>query len=678
MSVERIRNIAFIGQSGAGKTSLVERLLFETGDITSQGELARGTTVTDFDPQSIAYQHSVEATPVNLSWHDTQLNIIDTPGLGDLLGRSISVFPAIESVALVTEPHAGVGNTAEQLFNTAKSKQKCRLIVVNKIDAEDAASALPALMDQLQASFGAKCLPINLPDPSGHQVVDCYFKPDYDSDTLFSSVEEAHDQLVDQVVEVDEELMELYLEQGQALKPEQLHDAFEAVLREDHLIPVCFVSARTGAGLNELLHILSELMPTPLEGNPPQFYQGEKAVSLSQEEGAHAVGHVFKVSVDPYMGRVAFIRVFQGEINAESMLFIGSEKKAFKVGHLYRIQGKQRSEISKAVSGDICAIAKVDELDFDCVVHDSHDEDGLHLTTMDMPAPMFSLAVSPARRGDEQKLSEVLKKLCAEDPSLRLRHRVRQNETLLTGVGEFHLKIVLEKALQLYKLEIDTTEPSIDYRETITGAAEAVHRHKKQTGGAGQFGEVHLRVRALGRGEGFRFVNKVVGGAIPTSFIPAVEKGIRQILDEGAIAGFPLQDIEVEVFDGKHHSVDSKEIAFVTAGRKAFLEAIDKAGPIILEPIVDMQIQVPSEFIGDITGDLSGHRGMVTDSLPQPSGLVVIQAKAPLSELQDYARRMKSMTRGEGSFSMSLSHFETVPMQVQKGLVKAHDHPVSA
>lgn len=378
------------------------------------------------------------------------------------------------------------------------------------------------------------------------------------------------------------------------------------------------------------------------------------------------MAHVFKVSVDPYLGKLAYIRIFQGEINAGSQLYIGESNKAFKVGHLYQLQGKKRIEISSAKVGDYCVLAKVDELNFDSVIHDSHDEDGITMRTLEFPEPMYSLAIRPTKRGDEQKLSEVLQKIVAEDPTLRLEHRTRTNETLLSGQGEFHLKIALEKMESLYKLHVATSQPSIEYFETITQPAEGHYRHKKQSGGAGQFGEVQLRVRPLEPGTGFSFVNKVVGGAIPTALIPAVEKGIRQALDEGAISGNPIRDIEVTVYDGKYHSVDSKEIAFVIAGKKAFLDAVNSANPIVLEPIVDLSLTIPTPTVGDVTGDLAGNRGVIMGTHVVPNNFTSLQARAPLNELQDYSQRLRAITGGEGSFTMTLSHYEPAPPVIQK------------
>ncbi|HDY8226422.1 TPA: elongation factor G [Vibrio vulnificus] len=664
MPINKIRNIAFVGQSGSGKTTLIEKLLFACDATTHLGSIEKGDTVTDFDDQSIQYQHSIEATPVALSWQKHRLNIIDTPGLSELLGRSLSVFPAVETSVLVLDPQMPLTQVTDKLFQFAQQQEKCQMIIINKLDNHG--NQLEKLLDEIQDHFGSNCLPINLPSADGNEVVDCFFEPQHQQATLLSSVEAAHETLIDQVVEVDEELMELYLEQGSELTPAQLHDPFEEALRTGHVVPICFASAQTGAGIELLLRTLAELMPMPNEGNPPLLQKNGKMIKVNCDTLEHAVAHVYKISVDPYMGKLAYLRVFQGEINAGSQLYVGESNKAFKVGHLYQLQGKQRTEISRALAGDFCVLAKVDELEFDSIVHDSHDEDNVSLKTLHFPQPMYSLSLKPTKRGDEQKLGEVLNRIVSEDPSLRLEHRARTNETILSGQGEFHLKIALEKMASVYKLEVDTEQPSVEYFETITKPAEGQYRHKKQSGGAGQFGEVHLSVKPLERGAGFQFVNKVVGGAIPTSLIPAVEKGIHQALEEGAISNNPIRDIEVTVHDGKYHSVDSKEIAFVIAGKKAFLDAVKKADPIVLEPIVQLELTIPTNNVGDVTGDLSGNRGLIEGTEPQANNLTLIKGKSPLNELQDYARKLRALTGGEGSFNMSLSHYEPAPPAVQK------------
>ncbi|MDN3682887.1 elongation factor G [Vibrio tapetis subsp. quintayensis] len=668
MPINHIRNIAFVGQSGVGKTTLIEKLLFESHATNQLGCVEKGNTTTDFDPQSIQYHHSIEATPVALSWNQKRLNIIDTPGLPELLGRTFSVLPAVETSALVLDANTPINQVSDRIFAFAKQQQKCQMVIINKVDLNP--DKIAEFLETLVTHFGDHCLPINLPSADGKDIVDCYFEPQYQTQTLVEDVLGVHERLIDQVIEVDEALMEVYLEQGSELLPNQLHDPFEEALRIGHIIPICFVSSETGVGVELLLKTLAEIMPRPFEGNPPLLEKNGKQIRVDCETLSHAVGHVYKVSVDPYMGKLAYVRMFQGELNTSSQLYIGDSNKAFKVGHIYQLQGKKRIEIANAKSGDFCVLAKVDDLVFDSVIHDSHDEDGVTMKTLNFPQSMYSVVVKPKKRGDEQKLSEVLQRVASEDPSLRIEHRTRSNETLLSGQGEFHLKVALEKMATVFQLDVETSQPSVEYFETITKSAQAQYRHKKQSGGAGQFGEVQLEVKPLERGAGFRFVNKVVGGAIPTSLIPAVEKGIRQALEEGAISGNPIRDLEVTVFDGKYHSVDSKEIAFVIAGKKAFLQAVSDASPIVLEPIVQMDLHVPMEAVGDVTGDLSGNRGLIEGTQAEPNDFILLKAKSPINELQDYARRLRALTGGQGSFSMSLSHYEPAPPSVQKRVCK--------
>lgn len=438
MPINKIRNIAFVGQTGTGKTTLIEKLLHTCQATRTLGKVEKGDTITDFDAQSIQYQHSIEATPVTMRYDNHRLNIIDTPGQNELLGRALSVFPAVETSALIIDPQQPITQTSQRLFAFAQEQKKCQMIIINKLDV--AASQLSQLLDEISAKFGDYCLPINLPTSDGKAVVDCFFEPNMNAETLINDVEAAHETLIDQVIEVDEELMELYLEQGSELTPQQLHDPFEEALRTGHIIPICFVSAETGAGVDLLLKTLSEIMPMPNEGNPPLLEKNGNKVKVNCETLEHTVAHVYKVSVDPYMGKLAYVRVFQGEINAGSQLYVGESNKAFKVGHLYQLQGKERTEIHQALAGDFCVLAKVDELEFDSILHDSHDEDDVELKTLNFPQPMYSLCLKPIKRGDEQKLSDVLNKIASEDPSLRIEHRARTNETIISGQGSSTLR----------------------------------------------------------------------------------------------------------------------------------------------------------------------------------------------------------------------------------------------
>ncbi len=669
---EAIRNVALVGQSGCGKTTLIEALLAEAGAIPAVGSVEKGNTVSDFDPLEKEYQHSLSSSVVAVDHDNIHVNMIDTPGLPDFIGQAISAFPAVETVAVVINAATGVEMVSRRMLRWAAERKLCRMIIINRID--DGNSDLQGLVAGIQDEFGPECLPINLPAEGGSKVVDCFFNPDGTSD--FSSVAEAHTQIIDQVVEVDEALMELYLEQGEELNPEQLHDPFEISLREGHLVPICFVSAETGAGIPELLDVFEHLLPNPLEGNPRPFMLGEgadeKPFDVTPDPSKHAMAHVFKVTADPFVGKLGVFRIHQGTITSNSQLYIGDGRKPFKVGHLFKLQGKQQIEMEKGVPGDICAVAKVDDIHFDAVLHDSHEEDYLHLKPLQFPVPVFGLAIHAKARGDEQRLSNALHRLVEEDPCLAIEHSAQSNETILRGLGELHLRLTLEKMKQRFNVEVDTQPPKIPYRETISAAAEGHHRHKKQTGGAGQFGEVFLRIAPLARGEGFQFVDEVKGGVIPGQFIPAVEKGVRQALEEGAIAGYVMQDVKVSVYDGKFHAVDSKEVAFVTAGKKAFLDAVSKARPIVLEPIVLLDVVVPDETMGAVTGDLSGKRGQLMGTDAMAGGMLNIKAKVPLSEVGQYANELNSITAGRGSYTLEFSHYEQVPPPIQKQLVDAY------
>jgi elongation factor G len=674
-ATENLRTVALVGQSGAGKTTLAEALLHKTGMINAPGSVEKGNTVCDYDALEKSHQHSLKLAVAHLLYKETRIHLLDTPGFPDFMGQALCALDAAETVAVVINAQNGIEFTTKRMMHWAETRGLCRMIIVNKIDGEN--GSLPDLLKEIRDTFGKECLPINLPAGNGSQVVDCFFNPGGEAD--FSSVAEAHRALVDQVVEVDEDLMTRYLEQGE-IAPEELHQPFEAALRAGHLVPVCFVSARTGAGVEALADVFVKLLPNPTEGNPPLFErwpsnEARKSAAPFHSEPSpdkHVLAHVFKVEIDPYVGKVSVFRVHQGTITPDTPLLVGESRKPIRIGQLFMLQGKTHVPVTRCVPGDICAVAKVDEINFDTVLHDAPEDDHIHLKPLDFPHAVFGLAIKPRRRGDEHKLSEVLHKLEAEDPSFHVDYDPSTHEEVMHGLGELHLKRVLEKMHDQYKLDVDTHTPKVPYRETVTAPAEGHYRHKKQTGGAGQFGEVFLRIEPLPRGAGFEFVDEVKGGTIPGQFIPAVEKGVRQVLDIGAIAGYPLQDVRVAVYDGKSHSVDSKEVAFVAAGKKAFLDAIAKAAPIVLEPIVNIELNIPESAIGDVSGDLSSRRGQVTGHSPARGGMASVSGRAPLAELDGYHSRLKSLTAGQGSYTLELSHYEPVPPNVQHGLVSQY------
>ena len=670
--IKKIRTLALVGQAGSGKTALADALLVRAGALGPESGGEHGNSTCDYLPIEKRLHHSLKLAVASFEAQDTRIHLLDTPGYPDFLGHALPALAVVETAAIVINAQNGIELMTTRMMHWAAAQGLDRIIIVNKIDAEHV--DLEGLLKTIQATFGKQCLPINLPAGNGARVSDCFFMPEGESD--FSSVEQAHRQLVDQVVEVDEKLMALYLEQGE-VAPEQLHEPLERALREGSLIPVLFTSARNGAGIAELIDVIVKLLPNPTEGNPPVYISTAADGTTTEliavpDPGRHVLARVFKVEIDPFLGRIAVFRVHQGRVTPNALLYIGEGRKPFKPGHLWILRGKRQIATDEAVPGDICAVSKVNEIRFDHILHDAAEDARIHARPLDLPASIFGLTLLPRKRSDEQKLSDVLHRIVAEDPCFRVEHNAQANETVIRGLGEMHLRTLLERMVEQHKLELDTKSPSIAFRETVAEKVEGHARHKKQTGGAGQFGEAFLRVQPLPRGAGFEFVNEVKGGVIPSVYIPAVEKGVRMVLESGFIAGFPMQDLRVTVYDGKSHPVDSKEVAFVAAGRKAFLDALAKARPLVLEPIVNIEITAPETHIGDLTGDLSSRRAQVRSTGSPRPGVSSISARAPLSELESFPSRLKSLTAGHGTYTLEFSHYAPAPVQLQERLIAAH------
>ena len=661
-----IRNIVLLGHGGAGKTTLGEAMLFATKVTTRLGSVLDKTSILDSSDLEKERQHSVDPALGHVENAGKTINIIDTPGYPDFVGGALTSMAGADTAVVVVSAAAGIEVNTRRMVKAARTLGIPIVFVINKICAEN--TDLAGLLSSLGETFGSACKAMNLPTGGGTGVINCFTSDSGDSD--FGQVADAHTQLIESVIESDEEMMEAYLG-GEEIPPEKLGAVFASAMIEGSIIPVYFTSATKGVGVTEFMDSAIRLFPAP--GSVPGMVvmngEGEDAQEVSVEADTEKpfIGQAFKITSDPFVGKLAWIRILQGKVTSDSTYHLRDAKKAAKIGHLFKVQGSETREVKSAVTGDIIALAKVEDISCGDVLHSESGE--MYRAMPAVPTPMFSLAATPKSRGDEQKISEALHRLTDEDPTFVTTRDAETHETVISGIGDLHLRMMLAKMKIRFNLEVDTKPPKIPYKETITAKAEGHHRHKKQTGGAGQFGEVYLRVEPMESGAGFEFVNALFGESIPRQYLPAIEKGIVDVISTGAIAGYPMQDIRVSVYDGKHHPVDSKEVAFRAAGKWAFIDAVQKAKPTLLEPFVDMEITVPANFIGDIASDLSSRRGRILGQDSLPGNIVCVKAQAPLAEVMQYNSQLRSVTGGQGSYTMELSHYEAVPGNVQQQII---------
>ena len=663
-----IRNVVLLGHGGSGKTSLAEAILHKTGATSRLGSVDEQTSICDYYDEEKEHQHSIKSTAVHTNYKDKLINIIDTPGSPDFVGPAIKAIGAAETALIVISAAAGIETNTRKLFELAAKAGKPRVLIVNKMDAENIVFA--DLLKVIQETFGLHCRCANLPGADRASVIDCTENKTGNSPLM--DVGKAHTELIESIIEADDQLMESYLG-GEEIAAEKIASVFVQALKSGTLIPIVFTDARKEIGISELLDIIVKYTPSPVQAKAVQLKDKDSVTELKADPAGPLAGLVFRVGFDPRSNmKYSGIRIFSGTIKSDTGLLRNDEKKSVRPGHILKSQGGENNEINAGTAGDIITLAKLEELKIGDLIHD-----GKVTGRFDMPAvpePMFSLAIEPAARGDEQKIGSALDKLCEEDPCFKFKRDQQTKELVISGLGDLHLRIMLEKMQNRSKLSVVSKEPKIPYRETITVKADGHYRHKKQTGGAGQFGEVYLRVEPAERNSDppLQFSWDIFGASIPGQYEPAVFKGVNDVMQSGAVAGFPVQDIKVSVYDGKSHPVDSKEIAFRLAGKGAFADAIQKAKPVLLEPIVNMEITIPNENVGDIAGDLASKRGRVLGQEMLAGNFVVIKAQVPLAEVAQYNSQLKSVTGGRGSYSMTLSHYEIVPPNVQQQIVAAH------
>ena len=663
-----IRNIVLAGHAGAGKTSLADAMLHLGGATNRLGSVDDKSSILDCDDEEKERGHSIDSGIAHINRNGKEINIIDTPGYPDFCGAAISAMPAAETVVVVISAAEGIQMNTRRLFQAAKDQGKACVIVVNKIDS--GTDNLGNLLEAIQESFGMECRCANLAGSDGGKVLDCVSADS--GEGAFADVAQTHTDLLETIVEADEELMESYLG-GEAIAPDKLAATFRTAIIARSVIPILFTSARQEVGVEELLDFIIATCPNPIEGVKLSLLRGEGEEQQSNEIAVDAngplLGLVFRISSDPKSHiKNSTIKILQGSIKSDSTLAASGGEKSMRSGHVNKLQGDHLEETETAGAGDIVTLAKLEELRMLDTVFSGNEPGRIDVPTL--PIPMYSLAIEPKSRGDEGKISTALAEICDSDPTFQVDRNRQTNEVVISGLGEVHLRVALARMHQRRALEVTTKPPQIPYRETITGSAKMVeYTHKKQSGGSGQFARVFLDMEPNERGGGYEFVDKIFGGSIDQPFRPSVDKGCQAAMVDGVVAGFPVVDIKVSLVDGKTHPVDSKDIAFQIAGREAFRKAFMQCKPALLEPIVNLDVTVPSENMGDITGDLAGRRGRVQGQEVLPGNFAVIKAQVPLAELQQYNSQLKSVTGGQGSYSMELSHYEPVPPNVQQQVI---------
>jgi len=664
-----IRNITLVGHGDSGKTTLAEAMLHTAKATTRLGSVDDGSSHSDWDDLEKEKKNSIYTSCLHLDWKDKVVNLLDTPGYPDYVGQALTSLRAAETAIVVIAATAGIGVNTRKMWEAARKEGLARLIVVTRIDGDNVDFA--QLLSSIQETFGRECIPMTLPIGEGQDfsgVVNVLQVPDEVPAGVIGDVQATHDQLMEEALGADDALMEKYLEE-ESISEDELRDVLGKAITDGTVVPILVVNGKKETGVEEVLDAVVNFTPSPVEGTKRRLAATEgEGTEITPDENGPFVGQAFKIMSDPFIGKLSYIRIFSGKVSADGTLLVGRTGETSKIGQLFRMQGKEQQSVSDGIAGDIVAVPKIEDIQVSDTVLVAKGDQAVE--AIPCPVPMVALAVEPKSRGDEQKISEGLSRLAEEDPTFAVQRDTQTKEMVINGMSRLHLDTAI-KRLSARGVEVTTKRPKIPYRETITKRVDEVeYTHKKQTGGAGQYAKVIVNLYPRERGEGYEFVDKIFGGAIDQPFRPSVDKGIQNKMAEGVVAGYPVVDVGVELIDGKTHPVDSKDIAFQIAGREVFKKAVMQAGPVLLEPIVNMEVTVPMRNMGDITGDVNGRRGRIL-GMDSQGNFQTVRAQVPLAEVTNYDAELRSITGGEGAYTIEFSHYEAVPSNITQRIIDA-------
>ena len=669
ITTDRIRNVVLLSHGGAGKTILSEAMLFSAGVISRTGMVEDGTTTSDFEPEETRRGNSVQTSVLNLPWKNHKLNVIDTPGYADFRGEAISGIRVADAAVIVVASSSGVEVGTKQMWQLAEKYGLPRIIYISKMDRENA--DFQRVTDALADSFGRHCVPINIPIGSEASFSGVTNTLDPDSEVpeeLQGEFDAARERLIEAVAETNDDLATKYLE-GEELSQEELVHGLKEGLSSGSIVPILSGASPSGIGVKELMDAIVNYMPSPAEVGPAKATTGSsnEETSLACDSNGPLAALVFKTAADPFVGKLSYFRVYSGTFKSDSQLWNANESEAERVGQVFAINGKSQEGIPELVAGDIGAVAKMTSVLTGHTV--ASREQPLILAGMEFPHAVYRMAVFPKTKSDVDKMTSSLARISEEDPSLSITREPDTLQVLMGGLGDTHIDVAVEKMKRKFGVELELEVPKVPYKETIGAFTKVEYKHKKQSGGHGQYGHVWLELEPLSRGEGFEFGQKVVGGSVPREYIPSVEKGVQKAMADGAVAGFPIVDLRATLVDGSYHSVDSSGICYEIAGRQALTKGIKQASPVLLEPVMRVDITVPDSFTGDIIGDLNSKRGRIQGMVPEGGGITTVEADVPQAEMLRYATDLRSMTQGQGTFTMEYDHYEEVPQHLMQRVV---------